>query len=420
MAFINTISARWILDSRGYPTIYCELVIDQNGRQAFGRASVPSGASTGKHEALELRDGEKEFNGKGVNNAIHNILTTINDTINSMDFANASEVDQAMLRIDKTENKSILGANAVLAVSIAAHRAFAELYGLEVWQYLRRIYFSYLPAKTTFPRLMMNILNGGQHADNPLDVQEFMIVPRESEIAHSVRIGSEIYHTLKRELKTAGQSTGVGDEGGFAPDLESTEEALRFVRSSVKKAGYQDEEIDLALDVAASEVYEKTTGVYTIDGEDYRADRLISLYSSLVEKYGIVSIEDGLDEDDLDGWKKMTDQIGFKTQLVGDDLFVTNIRRFQKIAVDGHIANAALIKPNQIGSIKETCDMINMAKENNYRVVVSHRSGETMDDFISDLAYASQADFLKAGAPARGERVAKYNRLLDIYSSLLG
>lgn len=414
MAYITDISAHWILDSRGYPTVSCIVEVESNGKRGVGYASVPSGASTGVHEALELRDGGEEFGGKGVIRAVTNIQTIIKDVLTTQQFSNSIEVDEVLLKIDKTENKSMLGANSVLAVSIASCRAFASLQGLDVWQYLRRLYFGFLPNHTTFPRLMLNIINGGKHADNPIDVQEFMIVPKQSSVREALEIGTTVYHTLKKNLLNSSYSTGVGDEGGFAPALTSSRDALRFLRDSIHKSGYADESVDIALDVASSELYSKTQKTYSLDSKEFDASELIRYYNDLTDEFGIISIEDGMAEDDLDGWRKITDQLGYKLKLVGDDLFVTNSRRFNRIGVENHCANSILIKPNQIGTIKETCEVINLAKKVNYSVIISHRSGETSDDFIADLSFASQADFIKAGAPARGERVAKYNRLIEI------
>jgi len=421
MAIINSISARWILDSRGFPTVKCEVTLDQQGKKAVGSASVPSGASTGTHEALELRDGEKEFGGKGVSKAVFNVNEIISKAVLNREFLGAAELDEAILALDSTENKSELGANAILGVSMAAHRAFASLAGLTLWQYLRRLYFSSLPQPTAnkFPRLMCNILNGGVHADSGLAVQEFMIIPNTQNVEDDIRLASEVYQTLKSELKAGNQSTGLGDEGGFAPRLEGSEKALEFIDSSITKAGYSKLECDLGLDAAASEFFDKEKNVYNIDGQELSQSGLTDFWTKLQEEYNLISIEDGFAEDDILGWEIMTQKLGSKMSLIGDDLFVTNMNRFRDIGLKNSVANGVLIKLNQIGSVLETCQMINLAKENNYKVAVSHRSGETTDDFIADLAFASQADFLKAGAPARGERVAKYNRLLDIRDGLM-
>lgn len=421
MAIINKVSARWILDSRGFPTVKCEVTIDQQGKKATGIASVPSGASTGSHEALELRDQGTEFKGKGVDKAVFNVNEVISKAILNREFVGAVELDEAILSLDQTENKSELGANAILAVSMAAHRAFASLAGLELWQYLRRLYFSNLPQPTNskFPRLMCNILNGGVHADSGLAVQEFMIIPNTENVEDDVRLASEVYQTLKSELKANNQSTGLGDEGGFAPRLYGSVKALEFIHDAIIKAGYSKVQVDLGLDAAASEFYDKEKNIYNIDGQELSQSGLTDFWSKLQEDYNLISIEDGFAEDDILGWEILTQKLGSKMTLIGDDLFVTNMQRFSDIGLKNNVANGILIKLNQIGSVLETAKTINLAKENNYKIAVSHRSGETGDDFIADLAFASQADFLKAGAPARGERVAKYNRLLDIRDSLL-
>ncbi len=418
MAQITDVSARWILDSRGFPTVTCTVAIDQNGKKAIGKGGVPSGASTGSHEALELRDGGEDFHGKGVNQAVENVNKIISDALLNRDFATASDVDEFVLSLDKTPNKSELGANAILAVSMATHRAFADLFGLELWQYLRRLYFSTLPNTAKFPRLMCNILNGGEHADNDLNIQEFMVVPNTREIESDIKLASEVYHTLKKNLKKAGQNTSLGDEGGFAPNINSTDEVLQFIKDSVSNAGYNNLDCDIALDAAATEFYDKEKNVYTVDGKEFSQSGLTDFYKELSEKYNIISIEDGFDEDDFVGWELMTKTLGPKMHLIGDDLFVTNPERFQEVGLKNQIANGVLIKLNQIGSVLETCQMINDAKANSYVTAVSHRSGETTDDFISDLAFASQSEFIKLGAPARGERVAKFNRLLEIKDGL--
>jgi enolase len=418
MAIISEITSRWILDSRGIPTVKCTITLDQKGKKAVGTASVPSGASTGSHEALELRDGGKDFQGKGVLNAVHNIETVITARLLNRDFTDAYEVDKILLSLDGTDNKSELGANAILAVSMAIHRSFASLFGLELWQYLRRLYFSSLPASAKFPRLMCNVVNGGVHADSGLAIQEFMIVPNTGEIDRDVQAASEIYQTLKKDLKLAGESTSLGDEGGFAPKLSTAREALDFIKKSVENAGYSSINCDLALDAAATEFYNKDTNTYKIDNTELSQSGLTDFYSDLKTDYNLISLEDGFAEDDILGWEIVTQKLSSKMYLIGDDLFVTNPKRFEEIGLKNHIANGVLIKLNQIGSVSETCEMINKAKLNDYITIVSHRSGETTDDFISDLVFASQSEFIKLGAPARGERVAKYNRLLDIFDSL--
>jgi enolase len=435
MALVHTIFARWILDSRGLPTVSCKVILDQNGRKITGYASVPSGASTGSHEALELRDGGEEFHGKGVSKAIHNINTILSEKLVGRDFSTAAEIDQVVLALDETGNKSELGANSVLGVSMAAHRAFAQLAGLELWQYLRRLYFSTLPAATKFPRLMCNVLNGGAHADNGLSIQEFMVIPSGGDVVDDIRMASEIYHTLKTNLAKDGYSTSLGDEGGFAPtfdlqaivnsqteaetpELNPTKVALNFLQKAILDSGYSNVKCELGMDVAATEFYDADDQVYKIDGSSLSRSELTDFYTELCEEFPIISIEDGFAEDDILGWEVMTAALAKKIKLIGDDLFVTNPKRFVEIGLANNLANGVLIKLNQIGSVLETCQMINKAKESDYITAISHRSGETTDSFISDLAVASQSEFIKLGAPARGERVVKYNRLLEIYDSL--
>jgi len=420
MAIVTSLSCRWILDSRGIPTLLTGIEIDLKGRKSNGKASVPSGASTGTHEALELRDNGKEFHGKGVNMAVENTLNKIGQKIMGREFTSAQELDKFILKLDKSKNKSEIGANSILSVSMAAHRAFAQMYNLDLWQYLRRLYFSDLPAVSKYPRLMCNILNGGAHADNGLDIQEFMIVPNTGEIESDVRLASEVYQTLKTDLKKNGLSTGLGDEGGFAPNITSTKQALSLLQQAITDTGYTSLNCDLALDCAGSEFYDSKKDVYTLEGNQLNQSKLVDYYKDLIESYpNLISIEDGLGEDDILGWEILTKALGKKIKLIGDDLFVTNTERFKEIGLKNQIANGVLIKLNQIGSVLETCQTINLAKENDYITIVSHRSGETTDDFISDLAFASQSEFIKLGAPARGERVAKYNRLLEIKESLL-
>jgi len=415
MPTISSISARWILDSRGLPTVYCEVEIDQNGRKYEGNAGVPSGASTGTYEALELRDGGSDFHGKGVTQAVSHVNQAIAVAAVNREFSSAAELDEFVLELDGTENKTEFGANAILAVSMAAHRAFASLYGLELFQYLRRLYFSNLPAHLKFPRLMCNVINGGAHADNTIDIQEFMVIPNGGNVERDVQIASEIYHTLKGKLKKDGYSTSLGDEGGFAPQLKDTVQALDYLKEAITASGYKTAECELAMDAAANEFYDAEKKVYKLDGQELSAAALTDFYRNLQENYPLISIEDGFNEDDVLGWQLLTERIGSKISLIGDDLFVTNPKRFEEIGLKNSIANGVLIKLNQIGTVFETCKMINLAKENGYITAVSHRSGETTDDFISDLAVAAQSEFIKLGAPARGERVAKFNRLLMIY-----
>ncbi len=447
MAIISSVYSRWILDSRGNPTIQCTVELDQQGKKISATASVPSGASTGKHEALELRDEQKEFHGKGVSKAISNINQTIAENIVGKDFATAADIDELIIKLENSPNKTNLGANSVLGVSMAAHRAFANLSGIELWQYLRRLYFSDLPLAPKFPQLMCNVLNGGAHANNNLAIQEFMIIPQTGEIESDVQAASEIYHDLKNTLSSDGYSTALGDEGGFAPkfnlenivnsqkddsenpeniELKPSKIVLNYLNSAIEKSGYSGTK--MALDCAANEFMELLDEEgnpvpsedikYKIDNSLLSRSELADYYMGLIQDYPIVSIEDGYGEDDILGWEILTETLGKKISLIGDDLFVTNPHRFQKIGLENQIANGVLIKLNQIGSVSETCQMINLAKENNYVTSVSHRSGETTDSFISDLAFAAQSEFIKLGAPARGERVVKYNRLLEIKDSL--
>ena len=418
MAYLNFINANWILDSRGFPTLSVSLGLEQNGRNVTALASVPSGASTGIHEALELRDGAKSFGGKGVEKAIFNVNETILNRLHGREFASASEIDQILIELDGTENFGNLGANAALGVSMAAHRAFANLGGLELWQYLRRLYFSYYPVKTRFPRLMSNVVNGGAHADNGLQIQEFMIVPNTRNLLTDVQLSSEVYHNLKSILKEAGFSTAVGDEGGFAPQIKLSTEVLSLLNQAIEKAGYTALDCNLALDVAASELFNAETEKYSIDGQELTRAELTEFYANLSNQFNLISIEDAFAEDDILGWQMVTKKIGAKRMLVGDDLFVTNVARLESIGLNQQAANSILIKPNQIGTILQTCQTIELAKNNNFATIISHRSGETVDTFISDLAVASQSEFIKLGAPCRGERVAKYNRLLEIYSQV--
>ncbi|GAB4145053.1 MAG: phosphopyruvate hydratase [Patescibacteria group bacterium] len=425
---VTNVNAWQVLDSRGLPTVCCEITVENLGKTYRATASVPSGASTGTHEALELRDGEAAFGGKGVSKAVNNILNSISKEILNKEFASARELDELVLGLDHSENKSELGANAILGVSMAAHRAAAEAEGKQLYQYLGSLYFNNgfeSLDQVKFPRPMCNVVNGGVHADSGLSVQEFMLVPKGGNIEKDLQISAEVYQTLKKLLKNRGDVTAVGDEGGFAPHLGTTEEALNLLQEAIDKSGYSDE-CDLALDVAASEFYSAESNavdgidagaVYNYQGRRLKGDEMIAEYAALAEKYNIVSIEDGLAEDDLAAWKGITNQLGDKMMLVGDDLFVTNVKRFQSIGLDQGIANAILIKLNQIGSVSETCDVINLAQKNGYNTVISHRSGETTDDFIADLVVASSSPFFKAGSMSRGERLAKYNRLLEILHS---
>ena len=410
---IRDIFAREILDSRGNPTIEAEVLAGEN---IVGRAAVPSGASTGKYEAVELRDQEERYGGKGVERAVENVNSCLAKAVIGMNVFDQKEIDRALCKADGTENKSNLGANAILGVSMAAARAAAKGLNIPLYRYLGGVQAKKMPVP------MMNILNGGVHADNPLDIQEFMIVPvRETSFRERLRICAEIYHMLRAVLKGKGLQTGVGDEGGFAPELADTKEALRTIRDAAERAGYRmGRDIMIALDVAASELYIEEKGGYIFAGEGKKGEpvvrtteEMISYYEELVEEFPIFSIEDPLDEEDWDGWKKLTKKIGNRVQLVGDDLFVTNAQRLRK-GIELGAANAILIKVNQIGTLSETFETMKTAQEAGYNVIVSHRSGETEDTIIADIAVAFNTGQIKTGAPCRSERVAKYNRLLRI------
>jgi len=410
MTEINAILAREILDSRGNPTVEVEVITD-TGR---GRAAVPSGASTGEHEALELRDGDKKrFSGKGVQKAVDNVNQTLGPAIMGLDALDQVEVDKVMLDADGTDNKGKLGANAILGVSMAVARAAADAVGLPLWRYLGGGVARVLPTP------LMNVINGGAHADNGLEIQEFMIVPSgAATFREALRAGAEVFACLKGLLKEKGFTTSVGDEGGFAPRLGSNEEALQFLVRAIEAAGYAPgKDISLALDCAASEFFDKKSGAYTFDKKSISGAELVSTYETLAAKYPIVSIEDGCAEDDWDTWKLLTDKLGKKLQLVGDDLFVTNVKRLQR-GIDGGFANAILIKLNQIGTLTETLDTIRLGADHGYRSIISHRSGETEDTFIADLAVATNAGQIKTGSLSRSDRVAKYNQLLRIEHEL--
>ena len=411
MTAIVDVVAREILDSRGNPTVEVDMTLACG---ATGRAAVPSGASTGTREALELRDGEKDrYLGKGVSQAVSNIMEKIVPEILGMDASDQGALDQQMLEIDGTENKSVLGANAILGVSMAAARAAANAFGLPLYRYLGGINARNLPVP------MMNIINGGSHATNSLDIQEFMIIPVGAEsVTEAIRMGAETFHNLKKILKSKGLSTGVGDEGGFAPDLGSNEEAIQLIMEAIKAAGYAPgEDIALSLDAAASEFYKE--GAYVLEGEgrSLSSAEMIDYYAELVEKYPVVSIEDGLAEGDWQGWIDLTEKLGDSVQLVGDDVFVTNPAILEKGIFDG-VANSILIKLNQIGTVSETLDAIEMAMQHGYTTVISHRSGETADTFISDLAVAVNAGQIKTGSLSRSDRIAKYNQLIRIEEEL--
>lgn len=409
MTIISDIYAREILDSRGNPTVEVEVWTESGG---YGRAAVPSGASTGAFEAVELRDGDKNrFLGKGVEKAVSNVNEIIAPELIGMDAVNQVVIDKILIELDGTHNKGKLGANAILGVSIACAKASADTLGLSLYQYIGGVNGKTLPVP------MMNILNGGEHADNNVDIQEFMIMPVGAEsFKEALRMGSEIFHNLKSVLKSKGLNTAVGDEGGFAPNLTSNEEALATIVEAIKKAGYEpDKDVKLAVDVAATELYDKENKIYKLEGEgkEFSAEEMVDFYENLVNKYPIISIEDGMDEEDWDGWKLLTDRLGDRIQLVGDDLFVTNTERLNK-GIELGVSNSILIKLNQIGTITETLDAIEMAKKAGFTVVVSHRSGETSDTTIADLVIAVNAGQIKTGAPSRTDRVSKYNQLLRL------
>ena len=409
MAVITAVHARQILDSRGNPTVEVEVLLEDG---AFARAAVPSGASTGEWEAVERRDGDKSvYLGKGVLGAVKSVIEEISEEIIGIDAADQRTVDQAMIALDATNNKGKLGANAILGVSLAVAKAAAESADLPLYKYLGG------PNAHVLPVPMMNILNGGSHADSNVDIQEFMIAPIGFEnYSDALRAGVEVYHSLKSVLHDRGLSTGLGDEGGFAPNLESNAAALDLIIEAIEKAGYKPgEQVALALDVASSEFY--NDGAYDFEGQKKSAEEMSAYYADLVAKYPLVSIEDPLDENDWAGYKTLTEQIGDKVQIVGDDLFVTNPERLEKGINEG-AANALLVKVNQIGSLTETLDAMELAQRSEYRCMVSHRSGETEDVTIADLAVATNAGQIKTGAPARSERVAKYNQLLRIEEEL--
>lgn len=410
---IVDVFARQILDSRAFPTVEVEVTLEDG---TVGRAAVPSGASTGQFEAVELRDENKEnYNGKSVLKAVDNINNIIAEEIVGMNVFDQVAIDMAMIELDGTHNKGKLGANAILGVSLAAAKAAAEYLGLSLYQYVGGVNAKVLPVP------MMNIMNGGKHADNNVDLQEFMIMPVGApSFSEALRMCAEIYHVLKGILKEKGLSTGVGDEGGFAPNLNSNEEAIQVILEAVKKSGYMPgEEIFIALDPASTEFYNEETGNYELtgEGETLTSEQMVDYYVSLCEKYPIISIEDGMAEEDWDGWKLMTEKLGHKIQLVGDDLFVTNTERLSR-GIETGTANSILIKLNQIGTLTETLNAIEMASRAGYTAVISHRSGETEDTTIADLVVATNAGQIKTGAPGRSERVAKYNQLLRIEEEL--
>ena len=414
MSEITHIQARQILDSRGNPTIEAEVFTEDGG---FGRAAVPSGASTGIHEAAELRDNEMDvYLGKGVMQAVENVNGQISEALEGMEVCAQNEIDAMMIDMDGTPNKSRLGANAILAVSLACARAAADELGMPLYKYVGGVNANVLPVP------MMNILNGGAHADNKIDFQEFMVMPVKAEsFSHGLRMGVEVFHHLKSVLKSAGYSTNVGDEGGFAPNIQSNEEAIEIVLRAIEKAGYRPgEDIFIAMDAATSEFYDEKTGLYTFkksDGRVFTGDQMVDDWADWCNRYPIVSVEDGCAEDDWASWKKLTDAVGSKVQLVGDDLFVTNVDRLQRGINEG-IANSILIKVNQIGTLTETLNAIQLATRHSYSNVISHRSGETEDSTIADLAVAMNSGQIKTGSASRSDRMAKYNQLLRIEEEL--
>ena len=406
MTQISSVQARWILDSRGNPTVEVDVALESG---AFGRAAVPSGASTGVHEAVELRDGGSEWGGKGVSRAVANVRGEIGAAVVGLDADDQAGVDRALVELDGTPNKGRLGANAILGVSLAAAKAAAADAGVSLF---RRLGGS---DAVTLPVPMMNVINGGAHATNSIDLQEFMVVPvGAGSFAEALRIGAEVYHALKKVLEERGLSTGVGDEGGFAPDLDSSEAAIEAILEGAERAGHR-ERVAIALDPASSEFF--SDGRYRFEGREVAPAEMVDFYAALAERFPIVSLEDGNAEDDWDGWAATTKQLGDRLQLVGDDIFVTNPRRLQE-GIDRGVANSILVKVNQIGTLTETIDAVRLAQENGYTVVMSHRSGETEDTTIADLAVALGTGQIKTGAPARTERVAKFNQLLRIEEEL--
>ncbi len=407
MSKIKDIKGREILDSRGNPTVEVDVILDSGVKAT---ASVPSGASCGIHEALELRDGDSNrYQGKGVLKAVEFVNTIIRDQLIGMDALKQREVDQKLLELDGTKDKSKLGANAILGVSLANLRAASQYSNQELYEFIGE--------GRKLPRCMMNILNGGVHAENGLDIQEFMIIPSKENYCDNLRMGAEVFHSLKNILKSKGLACGVGDEGGFAPNISSTYEALDLIQEAILKAGYHlGEDIFLGLDVAASEFYQD--GVYHFEGHNYSKEEMLDFYVQMLEKYPVISIEDGMAEEDYDGWKILTDRLGSQIQLVGDDLFVTNPELLQK-GIDLGIANAILIKLNQIGTVSETLDTIGLAKKNGYKTIISHRSGETEDNYIADFAVALELGQIKTGSMSRSDRLSKYNRLTRIEEQIL-
>ena len=406
-SIIKEVIGREILDSRGNPTVEVDIILESG---IMGRASVPSGASTGEREALEMRDGDTRYLGKGVLNAVSHVNNELRNLVIGYDSLNQKEIDYAMIKLDGTDTKSKLGANAILGVSMAVLKAAANYKGLPLYKYIG--------SGTTLPEPMMNIINGGAHADNKLDFQEFMIIPKRDTIKERIRVGSEVFHNLKKVLNEKGLSTGVGDEGGFAPDLKSNSEGFELIIEAIKKAGYTPGvDVMLAIDVAASEFYKD--GKYNLVGENrsLTTEELVEYYEELVNKYPIISIEDPVDENDWNGFRMITERIGDKVQLVGDDLFVTNKKCLQ-IGIDNHAGNAILLKVNQIGTITETLETIKLARDNNYKTIISHRSGETEDTTIAHLAVGLDLGQIKTGSMSRTDRICKYNELIRIEEEL--
>lgn len=413
MSYIAKIEARQILDSRGNPTIEVDVYTEAGG---FGRAAVPSGASTGAHEAVELRDNDKGlYMGKGVTKAVQNVNTILNEELNGAYIFDQNMIDRAMIGIDGTENKGNLGANAILGVSLAVAKAAAVEAGMPLYRYIGGV------SANTLPVPMMNILNGGSHADNKIDIQEFMVMPFGADsFSEALRMGTEIFHHLKQVLKKKGHSTNVGDEGGFAPNLGSNEEAIEIVLQAIEKAGYKaGEDVYIALDAAATEFYDAKKKIYHFEstGDKLTSKEMVAYWADWAKKYPIISIEDGMSEDDWDGWKLLSDTLKDKCQLVGDDLFVTNTQRLAR-GIENGIANSILVKVNQIGTLTETIDAVNLATRNKYTSVMSHRSGETEDTTIADLAVALNTGQIKTGSASRSDRIAKYNQLLRIEDAL--
>ncbi len=407
MSKIKNVIGREILDSRGNPTVEVDVILECG---IMGRAAVPSGASTGEREALEMRDGGTRYMGKGVQNAVNNVNGELRDLVIGMDALNQKELDYAMIKLDGTETKSRLGANAILGISMAAMKAAAQYKGLPLYRYIGD--------GTILPKPMMNIINGGAHADNSLDFQEFMIIPQADTIKERVRIGAEVFHNLKKVLNEKGYATGVGDEGGFAPDLKSNAEGFDLIIEAIKRANYvPGKDVCLGIDVAASEFYKDGKYVLAGEGKSFTTEELVNFYEELVNKYPIISIEDPVDENDWDGFRLITEKIGDRIQLVGDDLFVTNKKCLQ-MGIDNHAGNAILLKVNQIGTITETLETIELARSNGYATVISHRSGETEDTTIADLAVGLNLGQIKTGSLSRTDRVCKYNQLIRIEEEL--